>query len=433
MTIDLSGRDEAATFGPPLATGPDEAGSSPPPDVAAALDRMQARDDALFVATSLADLAARHGAALHQAGADGSGAPDGFTAQFGDAFARDVDGIMAGAGTQAGPRPSDAALDLFRRQADGLRQSLVGRAAVHEDALRRQQQMQSVAGALDGLHGLVATDPGSLPEATTRLDAVIGAATPLVGEQAAAQWRDVESQRLAEAAVNGIIADDPAAALKTLSSGALDGRLDEPAKARLVARATMRDQALSADAERTSANSAIAAEQAQAARSFQAARDLGRRIAAGQATHADIADAEAGGALTGAEAARMRDQLAETDRARAAETVAAAGVAPALSGGGSLDSMSTADRAAADAHWRTAVAPALATEPASAAAQVIADYVGAVGIAPPDAIRRLTGGCFGADPADRVAAARALGDCLRIDPQAGDAEPRRLAPEPQSP
>ena len=425
MTIDLSGADEAATFGPPLPSASD-ATDSPPPGVAAALDRMQARDDGLFIATSLADLAARHGTALRQAEAGGTGTADGFATGVDDAFMRDVDGIVARTSSQPGPRPSDAALDLFRRQANGLRQSLVGRAAVQEESLRRQQQMRSVAAALDGLHGLVAADPGSLHEATTRLDGVIGAATPLVGEQAAAQWRDVESRRLVEAAVNGIIADDPAAALKTLSSGVLDGRLDEAAKARLVARATMRDQALSADAERASANTIIVAEQAQAARSFQMKRDLGRRIADGQATHADIADAEASGALTGAEAARMRDQLAETDRARAAETVAAAGVAQALSDGRSFDPLSTADRAAVDAHWRTAAAPALATDPAPAAARVITDYVGAVGIAPSDAIRRLTEVCFGADPADRVAAARALGDCLRIDPQAGDALPPEI-------
>ena len=116
MTVDLSGGEEGAAFGPPLPTASDTTGSLPP-DVASALDRMQARDDAVFVATSMADLAARHGAALRQAEMAGSGMADGFTAQVGDSLSRDVNGIVSRAAAQPGPRPSDSALDLSRQVA----------------------------------------------------------------------------------------------------------------------------------------------------------------------------------------------------------------------------------------------------------------------------------------------------------------------------
>ena len=422
MTVDLSGGEEGATFGPPLPSASDKV-ESPPPHVVSALDRMQARDDTVFVATSMAGLAARHGAALRQAELSGNGSADGFTAQVDDSFSRDVDGIVSQAIAQSGPRPSDSALDLLRRQANGLRQDLTARAAVHEEALRRQQQMQSVLGALDGLHGLVAADPASLHEATKRLDAVTGAAASLVGSDAATQLRDVESRRLTAAAVDGMIAEDPAAALQALSSGAFDHRVDDATKVQLAARATMHSEASTADAERASRQAAIAAEQADADRSFQVVFDLYRRIAAGHATHADVADAESRGALTADQASRLRDQLAASDQARAVEATAAIRVARTLSDGSSLDPSSDADRAAVDAHWRQSVAPTLDANPATDTASTIAEYVNATGIAPAEAVRRLTGQCFDEAPAARVAAARALGDCLRIDPQAGDALP----------
>jgi hypothetical protein len=424
MTIELSGEDAAASFGPPLPSAPEA--EAMPPDVAAALDRMQARDDALFVATSMADLAARHGAALHQAEAAGDGPADGFTARVGDAFARDLDGMVAQATAQPGPRPSDAALELLRRQADGLRQGLMARAAVHEDALRRRDQTQSVAGALDGLHGLVAADPASLPEADRRLGAVTGAAASLVGGDAAAQLHDLESRRLAAAAVEGMIAEDPAAALHALSSGAFDHRLDDATKAQLAFRAAMRGDALAADAERASRLAAIAADQASADQSFRAVSDLAHRIDAGQASHADIADAESRGTLTGVQAFRLRGRLAAADQARAADAAAATRVARALGDGDQLDPSSAADRAAVDAHWRSAIAPSLDADPAPDAASSIGDYVKAAGLAPADAVRRLIGQCFDGAPAARVAASRTLRDCLGIDPRAGDDLPSAI-------
>ena len=54
--------------------------------------------------------------------------------------------------------------------------------------------------------------------------------------------------------------------------------------------------------------------------------------------------------------------------------------------------------------------------PWSIATSTITDYVNATGIAPADGVRRLLGQGFDGAPASRVAAARALGNCLRIDP-----------------
>jgi hypothetical protein len=214
--------------------------------------------------------------------------------------------------------------------------------------------------------------------------------------------------------------------LQALSSGAFDHRLDDTTKARLMARATMRSDAMTSDAARASRAAVLAAERAHADRSFQAVSDLNRRLAVGQATHTDIADAESRGTLTADEASRLRDQLAVADQARAAEATAATRVARTLSDGNSLDPSSPADRAAVDAHWRTSVVPTLDANPASDTTSAIIDYVSAIGTAPPDALRRLTGQCFDGVPTARVAAARALADSLRIDPEIADSVPPEI-------
>ena len=269
------------------------------------LARLQARDDAGFIAGELAGLARRQqqafkGAVDEDAPADdpdtpSRGAAPAFARSFIAGFDRDVTDVLARAASRDGAKPSEDALDLFRRKSEGIRERLFTRAALHEDALTRRALEQSGARAISDLAAMVTADPDSLDVALDHLRPVIAAQGAVLGPEAEARLNDEQPRRLAEAAVGALIAGDPARAMERLDSGAFDEHLDEAARAGFRERAETRRAAVDADRESAARREEAAAMRARERAALSFTGGFRRRMETGEATLAGLADAEAQG------------------------------------------------------------------------------------------------------------------------------------------
>src|SRR5690606_23316675 len=195
MIVRLPGPDEPASFGPPIAAPATDGAPDLPDGAKAALARMQARDDALFIATALADLTARRRvaalAAKDAARTAEDGGFDGYARRLDAEFAADAKRMVEERQALSGPRPSAEAIGLFRRRAGSMRRTTLAHNAVVEDELRRAAQQRGIESAIGGLATAVEAEPEALDEALERLSDLTGAAAALVGaEPAAALYRE---------------------------------------------------------------------------------------------------------------------------------------------------------------------------------------------------------------------------------------------------
>ena len=119
MVVRIPGPDEPASFGPPVAA---HAAADPfsglPDETKAAMTYMQARDDAVFIASSLADLSVRHRQAALASEAQVLNADDPLAAErHVDGFARRLDGGISVRDTVfriAVPAPGYCPLEISR-------------------------------------------------------------------------------------------------------------------------------------------------------------------------------------------------------------------------------------------------------------------------------------------------------------------------------
>jgi hypothetical protein len=216
------------------------------------LDRYQARDDAMFITSSLAELTARQEQAFETASSEAFqnetlGHAPAFARRMAGAFDEDVNAVISEAEGREGVKPSADALDLFRRQAGMERQRLFARGAIEEDKLHRMSLLEGTAGSLNSLAGMVAIQPETLDRALTQLDGVITAYGTLAGPEAAEKMRAEQPVRLASAALDGMVHRDPDEALLALDAGQFDDRIDAVMRGRLKERATRRKETLALD------------------------------------------------------------------------------------------------------------------------------------------------------------------------------------------
>ena len=190
------------------------------------LDQYQARDDAMFITSSLAQLPARQEQAFEDASSvafqDGTtGHAPAFARRMAGAFDDDVNAVISEAEGREGVKPSADALDLFRRQAGMERQRLFTRGAIQEDKLHRMSLLEGTAGSLDALAGMVSAQPETFERALTQLDGVISAYGTLAGPEAAENMRTEQPVRLAHVALDGMVRRDPEEALLALDRAAI--------------------------------------------------------------------------------------------------------------------------------------------------------------------------------------------------------------------
>ncbi len=431
MVVRIPDAGEPAAFGPPLETGPADPLDALPDGAREQVDRMQARDDALFVAGTLAEMSARQRAAVAQAESaaferdDGlEGAADGFAATLDAGFDADLAGIVEGARGLSGPRPSDDALDLLTRRAAGLKRGLGARAVVMEDALRRRGQAEGVERATFALRDMVTNDPDAYDEAKSRLTDLAAAAAPLVGADRAKAMAGDARALLGEAAAGGLIARDSERAIEAIRAGAFDDDLDQSARDRLVRGAEHRTLALRQDAERDRASDARAQVTARAAATAEFTGKTIRAIQTGQARLADIVDAETGGIIAPAQAERLRARIAERDAAEARRDQDIARVTQTIADGNTLDPANVDDRAAAEAYFDAAVIESLEVMTESEIAETLPRHAAVLGIVPAGIGGRMRGILIGGAPEGQVAAALAYERLHELDPTLFDALPR---------
>lgn len=423
MAVRIPAAGEPAAFGPPLAPSPPDDPLGDLPDGARdQLERMQARDDALFVAGAMAELAAlgRRQAAEAESAAfaaeDGlEQAADGFARRLDAGFDAELERVIAEVGALSGPRPSDGALDLLRRRAAGLKSGLGARATVMEDALRRQGQVETIERAASSLRDMVAADADALDEAKARLADLAAAASPLAGRDRAREFAAAGRAALGEAAAGGLIARDPDRALEALRAGAFDADLDDVSRTRLVRAAEGRIEALQHDAERARAAEDSVRVRSRAAEAAAFLGRMERAIGAGEARLANIADAEASGFVSQPQAERLRARIEEHDAAEAERDRAVARIGRALAEDRTLDPADAEDRVAADAYYEAVLSPQIDALPIEERADAIADHAAILGIVPEPAIRRLGGMVMTGPAPQRVAAAGVITRLAGLD------------------
>ncbi len=201
------------------------------PAVAAKLEALLDRDDDVVIATTLAELVARHTTILFDPAEDQG--CEGLGARATEAVRLALDESLTRLHVDRLPGPTRSGHQRLARQAASLVEAFQARGAVIEERKRREQLRNRIAEAVAALAEAVALDPDIVSLVSIRLDRILAAAAPLY---APAEFGDLAVRtRLAvgQAAADALMKKEPGRAADRLRAAPYPQLLGEEPSARL--------------------------------------------------------------------------------------------------------------------------------------------------------------------------------------------------------
>lgn len=437
MVVRIPGLDEPALFGPPIvseATLFDEL----PEETRAEMERLQAIDDAVFIACSLADLTNRQRstalAAEEQAflalddPEAAAGHVDGFAARLDDGFAADVEAVVQEQGQLTGSRPSAEGLDLFRRRAEGVRRGALARNVMLEDGLRQRNQRRMMMRAIDGLQATVEAEPDVLDEALGRLGDLTGASRALIGDELAGELDRSTRFDLATTAAKGLIAQDPETGLEAIRSGAYESHFDEVTRKRLIGEAEGLSRARSQDRERRQRQRDTELTNLREAAALSFITGFRARLETDEAGFAEIATARRDGTLSRQRADTLNKELEQRQQRITEERDKLRRVTSLLDEGTVLDPQDPEHKDLAEIYLEKIVGPGSAGLSPKERIGLFEELPDTLGLMPERAMCPLGGMVLAGEPDDRLAAARAVTKIVARQPDTRDCLPPWIIP-----
>lgn len=413
MAIDVGG----GLYGPALRRRAPDPEPALEPYVEAARAQEQAEEDAVFVASARARLAADQARAFREGtGRARETGGAGFAEAFLNGYRAQAQDLAARAGnaTAGKHRPSDRAIAAFRAGAEADADALIDRAAMAETVARAERRQREGAAALDAIRQAAVDDPDGFAAAEARLDEMIGPLAPILDPDAPEQVHRNERANLAKSAVQGRIASSPEIAIRELDDPERFKDLPADQRASLREAAERRRVAVERDTQ-------VAAEltvQQDALRRTEAdhrfTTDFLARAGRGEAREAELEEAVDRGLITREKAGALRDARDSQNRQRAAEAERISTVQALIDAGGRLDPGNPIHIESIGSYWKQVLLPALRQQRPADLPSFIAGIAKNIGFVPEGAGRAMRAFWDSGDPERRIAVARTL---LHIDPE----------------
>ncbi len=301
-------------------------------------------------------------------------------------------------------------------------------ARIAEDARAHQayQTVQHRRNAVGALHDAFAETIQRFPQMYEELR-IAGVAAVLGDAANFDPVEQVERQKAFEAkaatvAIAGMAALDADGAEAALDDGRFDDVLDAGQKSQLRARIGLAREDWESELDNVRRNALTDMDR----KAFAFLSDYRRKLAAGAATRVELMDAETAGAITGAQASKLRAAFDDAAARRDSEQKEIDRVSQVIDGGGRLDPLSDDDRIAVNRHFEMVLLPGLKGRPFIEAADAIISYVEQTGIVPKQPLDRIHAALLAGEPEEQMIAASTLLDIAARDPAALDALPRDM-------
>ena len=358
--------------------------------------RRQEAEDGAFVTAAVAEGRDRLSTLLDELEGLATEGPEDLAAAFQRRAAEETETLVADL-RQRGQRPSRSGMAEAMRQLEGLQANFGVEAATFENNARVGRLSQNLNDTLAAAEGRALSHPEQLHGLLQDVERAAARLAPHVPTDTLEAMRQSAPERIATAALSGLMTLDPAGARDGLAAGDFDNFLGDGMKGALGRQAAAEAEGAAA---RRKAREALDKE--------DSARDLAGGIAAGAKGFPDIARA-------------VQDDLIDTDgatrleRRLEARLAADQRVAGALAGDTPLDAGDAMQARALDRYYRDAFMPSLRGVAEEQALPRLMAFVGRAGFAPDTLVRKLRAGVLSERPelqavlAAPVAALDALG------------------------
>lgn len=359
-------------------------------------ERRQGAEDGAFVSAAVAEGRDRMSSLFDELEGLATDGPEDLATAFQRRAAEETETLVADL-RQRGQRPSRSGLSEAMRQLQGLQADFGVEAAVFENNARVGRLSRGLDDTLAAAEARAFSHPEQLRGLLADAERAAARLAPHLPADAVTEFKNRAPERLATAALSGLMALDPAGARDSLAAGDFDDLLGDDMKQALGRQAAA--EAEGAEARRK-AREALDKEDAR--------RDLAGAIAAGAKGFPDIARAVQDDLVDADEATRLEEHLEarfEADRR----------VAGVLAGEATLNLDDIAQRRALDRYYRDAFMPSLQGVAEEQALPRLMAFVGRAGAAPDALIKKLRAGVLSGEPglqavtAAPVAALDALG------------------------